>query len=154
MDIDNKQQIESIEVFDKKKLDDLSANDALLLIALCAAMERADGDRTCEDDVERIAALAKKHPIFAQRPDSVYSSLNRFVNMLKSTQDYKELVQQAAHGLMPNLRKTAFTWTVEVLIPDGILTKARKDILDKYALLLNIDNHIAREIPVMISEQK
>jgi hypothetical protein len=154
MDIGNKQQMESIVVFDKKKLDDLSANDALLLIGVCAAMERPDGDGAYEDDVKRIATLANKHPVFEQRTDDLDSSINKFVNMLKGIEDCNAPVAKAAKGLMPKLKETAFAWAAEILIPDGTLTKERKEILDKYALLLNIDDHIARKIPVRISGQK
>lgn len=149
----NKQQMESIEVFEKT-MDDLSANDALLLIPVCAAMERPDGEGSCKEDVKRIANLARKHPVFSQRRDSIDTSINKFTNMLKATEDYKLPVAKAAQGLNPKLKETAFAWAAEILMPDGILTKERKTVLDRYALLLNIDEHIARKIPVKISQQE
>jgi len=60
----------------------------------------------------------------------------------------------AAKVLKPELKEIAFTWATKIIMPDGVLTKVRKNILEKYALLLNIDSKDAPKILVKISNQQ
>ncbi len=61
-------------------------------------------------------------------------------------------VMAAAKVLKPEYRETAFTWAAIILISDGVLTEARKNILDRYAMLLNIDMKVAQKILVQVSQ--
>jgi len=73
--------------------------------------------------------------------------------MIQDT-DMVKYVMAAAKALKPEYNETAFTWAAMILMPDGILTETRKIILDKYALLLNIDHDAAQNILVKISDQQ
>ncbi len=69
------------------------------------------------------------------------------------TEDMVKYVMAAAKVLKPEYRETAFTWAAIILISDGVLTEARKNILDRYAMLLNIDMKVAQKILVQVSQQ-
>jgi hypothetical protein len=47
--------------------------------------------------------------------------------------------------------EVAFSWAAEIIMPDGVLSEKRKNIIDKYVLLLDIDNTVARQIQVDVS---
>jgi hypothetical protein len=142
--------IEEIEAYEKILIEDLTVNEALILVAVCAAKEK-NIDKNHIHETKRIEALAKDHPIFKDLHDSIKPSLNKFMNTIKS-KDTVKYVMAAAKVLKPELKETAFTWTVTILMSDGVLTKARKDILDKYAMILNIDGSIAQKILVQASQ--
>ena len=115
--------------------------------------DRADIDNNHIDDIKRIAALAKNHPIFLYLVDSIEPSINKFMNMIDTATDLVKPVDMAANVLEPELKENAFGWAAEIIMPDGVLTEERKIILDKYALLLNIDSNDAQRILVEISNQ-
>jgi len=91
--------------------------------------------------------------IFINLLDSIEPSVNKFMNMIQDT-DMVKYVMAAAKALKPEYNETAFTWAGMILMPDGILTETRKNILDKYALLLNIDHDDAQNILIKISDQQ
>ena len=74
------------------------------------------------------------------------------MNMIK-TADTVKYVMAATKVLKPEYKETAFTWAAMILMPDGVLTETRKIVLEKYALLLNIDRDDAQNILVKISDQ-
>ena len=75
--------IEEIEAYKDNVIEDLTVNDALILVAVCAAKEEADIDNNLTRDKNRIVALAKDHPVFLNRSDSIEPSVNKFMNMIK-----------------------------------------------------------------------
>jgi len=136
-----------IEAYDESLLEDLTVNDALILITACAAKERAANEENQLDDEKRIAELAKKHPIFSDIEDSIYPAINRYMNMLETTTDLltpatsaANILKTAKKAFEQKLKEIAFAWIGEILMPDGVLTAERQRIIDNYALLLNIDN--------------
>ena len=149
----NDKHSEEIEAYEENIIENLTVNDALILIAVCAAKEETAPDNNPIDDTKRIAALAHDHPIFIDLLDSIEPSVNKFMNMIQDT-DMVKYVMAAAKALKPEYNETAFTWAAMILMSDGILTETRKIILDKYALLLNIDQDDAQNILVKISDQK
>jgi hypothetical protein len=140
-----------IDAYDKKDLiEDLTINDALILIAVCASKEQDAPDVDQGYNIDRIAAMAEDHPVFSDLLDSIKPSLNKFMNMIVST-DTVKYVSAAAKVLKPEYKETAFTWAATILMPDGVLTEARKNIMDRYAMLLDIDIKTAQRILVQVS---
>jgi hypothetical protein len=147
MDLSDK-DAEEIEVYEKNSTKNLIVKDAFILLAVCAAKEKADIDENQGDDANRIAALSKKHPIFSDLEDSIDPAINKFMNMIGTTTDSVNPVKSAAKALKPAHKEIAFSWIKEIIMPDGVLTEERKIILDKYALLLEIDSTVAQQILV------
>jgi len=143
--------LKEMEAYEKDLIEDLTINDALILVAVCATKEEAVGEGDESVDAKRITALAQDHPLFLNLSDSIKPSLNKFMNMI-ITEDTVKYVTSAAKVLKPEHKETVFTWAAKILMPDGVLTETRKNILDKYSMLLNIDMKTAKRILVQISE--
>ena len=143
--------IEEIEAYQDSLMEGLTVNEALILVAVCAAKEEADRDNTHLEDTKRIGALAQDHPLFIDLSESIGPSVNKFMNMIKS-EDTVKYVMAAEKTLKPEHKETAFTWAALILMSDGVLTETRKNILDKYGMLLNIDKKDAKKILVQISQ--
>jgi len=144
--------LKEMDAYDENKLiKDLTVNDALILIAVCASKEQATSDADERDNIDRITALAEDHPLFSDLLDSIEPSLNKYMNMIESA-DTVKYVTAAAKIIKPDYKETAFSWAARILMPDGILTEDRKNILDKYSMLLNIDMKTAKRILVQISQ--
>jgi hypothetical protein len=137
--------IEEIEAYEKNLIEALTVNKALVLVAVCAAK-----DNNPIHDKKRIAALANDHPLFKDLHDGIEPSLNKFMNTVKS-KDAVKYIMAAAKVLKPEFKETAFKWAAVILMSDGVLTKVRKDILEKYEMILNIDRNVAQKIIVQVS---
>ena len=138
----NEEYIKEIETYKEKLIGDLTVNDALILIAVCAVKEKVIENNHLNDP-KRIAVLAQNHPLFSALTDSIESSVNKFMNMI-DTMDVVKAVEISASVLKPELKETAFNWVTEIIMSDGVLTEKRKSILDKFAMLLNIDRNDAK----------
>jgi hypothetical protein len=137
-----------IKAYGQNTLDNLTVNDALILIAVCAVKEKADIDENHIDDASKIETLAKKDPIFKNLKDSINPSINKFINMIGEMTELVRPVLSAAKVLKPEYNKIAFSWVVKIIMPDGVLSEKRKTILDKYALLLEVDGKVEQQILV------
>jgi hypothetical protein len=135
-----------------RPIEDLTINDALILIAVCASKEQTNPDDSQSDDAKRIIALAQDHPLFFDISDSIEPSVNKFMNMIEHTYTVK-YVMAAAKTLKLGYKETAFSWAAMILMPDGVLTEERKNILDRYATVLNVDIKVAQKILVQVSEE-
>ena len=142
--------LEEMNAYEMDVIEDLTINDALILVAVCASKEDVVREDDEMVDAKRISALAQDHPLFFHLSDSIKPTLNKFMNMIK-TEDTVKYVAAAAKVLKPKYKKTAFTWAAKILMPDGVLTETRKNILDKYSILLNVDMKTAQRILVEIS---
>lgn len=138
----NEEYIKKVKTFKENLIGDLTVNDALILIAVCAVKEKVSENNHLNDPT-RIAVLAQNHPLFSDLADSIEPSINKFMNMI-DTMDVVKAVETSASVLKPELKETAFNWVTEIIMSDGVLTEKRKSILDKYALLLNIDRNDAK----------
>ena len=147
-----KKHFEEIEAYDENLIEDLTANDAVILVAVCSAKETTDLERDPVDDTKRIVALTQDHSLFLDLSNGgIELSVNKFMNMVKAA-DTAKYAMAAAKILNPEQKETAFTWSSLILIPDGVLTEARKDVLDKYAMILNIDKKVAQKIILQSSQ--
>jgi hypothetical protein len=127
-------------------MEDLTVNEAIIAVAVCAAKESGGiGGSHC-GDAARIAAMAEKQPLFSSLDDSIDPSINLFMNMIGTSTDLVKPITSAATVLNPAQKEIAFTWAAEILLPDGVLTEKRQRILTKYASLLKIDRAAAQQI--------
>jgi len=59
----NDKHSEEIEAYEENMIENLTVNDAFILIAVCAAKEETAADNNQIDNTKRIAAWAHDHPI-------------------------------------------------------------------------------------------
>ena len=148
----NNKMTEEIEAYEKKPVEDLTVNEALILVLLCAGKENRDSSVEHTDLRDHIAALVQNHPVFSDCVESIEPIINKFMNYLETKKDLIKPVQKAVDILSPELRKTVFGWVVKIIAPDGVLSKERKTIFDKYALLLKIEKNVAQKIILEVSK--
>ena len=100
--------IEEIETYEENLIEDLTVDEALTLVAVCAVKEKADIDNKHTGDTRRIVTLAQNHPKFFELSDSIEPSVNKFMNMIGTTTDLVKPVATEAMVLKPELNKVAF----------------------------------------------
>jgi hypothetical protein len=144
--VHKEEPIEEIDAYGKAPMEDLTVNDALIAVAVCAAKESGGFDGSHRGDESRIAAMAQKQPLFSGLDDSIDPSISLFMNMIGTSTDLVEPIAIAATVLNPAQKEIAFTWAAEMILPDGLLTEKRQRILKKYASLLKIDRTVAQQI--------
>jgi hypothetical protein len=146
------EHIEEMDGYENDYAQDLTANDAIILLAVCAAKEKADTEKKQIDDAKRIGKLAKKHPIFSDIGESIEPAVNKFINIIETKADLVKPMRLAAKMLTPPQKEIAFSMAAEIIMPDGVLSAVRKSILDKFVLSLNIDNKVAQQIMTETSQ--
>ncbi len=140
--------------FHEDQIKDLTLNEAIILILVCAAYEEVDINNSSSVDVQRILSLIRKHPLFLDLLETnIEKTINKFSNFMHVLPDRVKPVISAAKHLNPELREITFTWAAELVMTDGVLTKEKKDFLDKYAFILEIDSANAKKILANISEK-
>jgi hypothetical protein len=140
------QHIEELKAYEDNLLEDLTVNDALILITVCAAKEKINKEKDGTNDAKHIAAQARRHPIFSGLEDSIDPSVNKFMNMVESSGNVVKPLISAIQVLDSEKRKIAFSWAVEIIMPDGVLSEDRKIQLNRYANLLEIDEFSSQQI--------
>jgi hypothetical protein len=99
----NDEYIEEIETYKENLIGDLTVNDALILVAVCAVKGKVPENNHLNDP-KRIAVLAQNHPVFSDLPDSIEPSINKFMNMI-DTMDVVKAVETSASVLKPEQKK-------------------------------------------------
>lgn len=125
---------------------DLTVNDALILIAVCATKEKTETETDPDKDAAHIAALAKRQALFSDLGDSIEPIINKFMNMIGTINDPDVAFLAAVKQLKPEQKNIAFSWITEILMPDGMLSDDRNEILSRYAGMLDIDRKDAKQI--------
>lgn len=138
--------IEEIDVYEEDPFENLTCNDALILVAVCAAEETAESDENHLEDTKRISLLAQKEPIFSGLGDAIEPSINLFMNMIGKTTDLVKPIASAAMVLNSSQKAIAYSWATEIILADGVRTQKKQQILDKYTRLLEIDTTVAQQI--------
>ena len=100
--------IEEIEAYEKNLTEDLTVDEALILVAVCAVKEKAGIDSNHIDDAKRIVTLAHNHFIFSDLADTIDPCINKYMNMIGTKTDLVKPVGTAAIVLKPELNKVAF----------------------------------------------
>lgn len=144
--VHKQEPIEEIDAYEEDPLENLTVNDALIVVAVCAAKEKADSDARHLEKAKQIGLMAQDNPIFSGLGDTIEPSIHLFMNMLGKTTDLVKPVTSAAMVLNPAQKKIAFSWVAEIILPGGLLTEKRQRILKKYASLLKIDSAVAQQI--------
>jgi hypothetical protein len=135
--------IDASEISGTKPWENLSLQDALIIIAMYAIQldpAAKDGQK-----VRRIAELAKEHPLFSEESGDIVARIHR---VAKSTDmaDLSHVVDQAVKSLTLKLRQTAFEWAAELAVDKGSLPEEKQEIVDQLRTKLYIDTHSANKI--------
>ncbi|MBR9987454.1 MAG: hypothetical protein KFF68_16245 [Desulfosarcina sp.] len=138
--------IEEIDAYEEDPFENLTYNDALILVAVCAVKEKTESDENHIEDAKRISLLAQKDPIFSGLGDTIEPSINSFMNMIGKRTDLVKPLASAASALNSSQKKVAYFWAAEIILADSVLTEKNQRILDKYARLLKIDTIVAQQI--------
>jgi hypothetical protein len=132
---------EEIDAYEKDLIDNLTLNDALVLVAVCAAKEKAGSHGLGTEDARQIAAAAREHPVFDGCKESIEPSINKLSNLVSTKIDLSHMVQAAAGVLTPELRETAFDWVSIVIKSEGDLSGEHQLLLDHYSRVLKQVKH-------------
>ncbi|MBW1695775.1 MAG: hypothetical protein JRH18_06500 [Deltaproteobacteria bacterium] len=123
-------------------LEKLAVQDAVIIIAVYAAQI---DPQNSEEDIKRIEALAEQCPLCVERKEGILSRINRFVNLLR-TIDSEKAIEAVIKVLDPESRKEAFKLAAEVVISGDKPPIKKREILDKLARKLSVDNQFAEKI--------
>ncbi|MEJ2638041.1 MAG: hypothetical protein P8010_00545 [Desulfosarcinaceae bacterium] len=135
-----KELFNEIEAYENKAFEDLSVNEALILIAVCAAKEASKRPEILDHISQRITALAEAEPLFAWSTDCIGPNINKYLNLLDSAgDDPARFVQAAAEALNTDQKRIALAWATRLIAPDGDLGADEMRLLDRYRSMLGID---------------
>lgn len=136
MTISNKPRKE-MNAYQKGPFKDLTVQDALTIIVVCAAQMDPDD---CEKDVRRIESIFENCPEFDEKRKEIFSRINTYVNSIQVINP-QQVVEIAANVLRhPELRNSAFELAAEAALPDGVITDEKKEILDNISARLYLDD--------------
>ena len=131
------------EISGTKPWENLSLQDALIIISMYAA--QLDPAAKDNKKVKRIADLAQKHPLFSDESADVVARIHRLADPAGSG-DFLQVVDHAVKSLTLKLRRTAFEWTAELAVVDGVLPKEKQELVEQLRTKLYIDKHAAHRI--------
>jgi tellurite resistance protein len=131
-----------MNAYQKGLLENPTIQDALTIMAVYAAQIDPED---CEKDINRIGTILENHPDFDEKRKEILSRVNYYVNSIEAV-DLKQAVEIAMNVLKdPALNKSAFALAAKVALPDNILTDDRKDILEKIAAGLYLDDDFVQQ---------
>jgi len=134
--------MEPLDMLGMRKRGELSIEDALLTIAVCAA---ESGKKAGFDYIPRIVALAQVNPLFSEKIESLRKTIYHLVNAITAG-DQQKFVDLAIRSLPSELKEKAFTWAAEAAIENGILADEKKQFLEKLAAKLSVGSAVAKRI--------
>jgi hypothetical protein len=127
---ENKQ--DDLAAFQSGPLENLTIQDGLIICAVYAV-------QTKTEKCSQISALAQKHPLFVEEPESTLTRVNKFTNLMQSGK-IPEAVEAVALNLNTEQRKQAFEFAIEAALTDEVLTEKKQKTLQTLATELAIDN--------------
>jgi hypothetical protein len=128
------------EVSTPKTHKNLTFQDSLIAVAVYAAqIDPNEPDK----DIKRIEDLAKKNPLFEEKPKELRARINKFVNSMRIGNPL-DTIGLAANSLTPRYRETAFKWASELVLAEGELSEEQNEILDWLRAKLSIDSKVAK----------
>ena len=107
-----------IAAYQSAPLEDLTIQDALVIIAVYAAQIDPED---CRDGIQRIGGVLEKCEFCVEKKEGIFSRINKFANTMQAIDPLK-VVDIAAKILKPEVRETAFELSAEVAMPDKVLT--------------------------------
>ena len=130
-----------MNAYQKGPFDDLSVQDALTIIVVCAAQMDPDN---CEKDVRRIESIFENRPEFDEKRKEIFTRINTYVNSIQAM-DPRQALEIAANVLrLPELKKSAFELAAEAALPDRVVTDEKNEILEKIAARLYLDDEFVQ----------
>ena len=84
---------EEIDAYEKDPVENLTLNDSLILVAVCAAKDKTGNHGMRTEDARKIAVLAREHPVFDGCAESIEPSVNKLSNLVSAKTDLTPLVQ-------------------------------------------------------------
>ena len=131
-----------IKAYQKGPLENLTVQDALTIIAVYAAQI---DPKDCEKDINRIGAILERRPEFDEKREKILTRINYYANSIEAL-DLHKAVEVATDVLKtPALKKSAFALAAKAALPDNILTDDGKDILEKIAARLYLDDDFVQQ---------
>ena len=123
---------DDLAAFQSDPLENLTIQDGLIICAVYAV-------QTKTDQCKQIGALAQKHPLFVEEPESTFARVNKFTNLMQSGKS-SEAVKAVTHNLKPEQRKQAFEFALEAALTDKASTEEKKEILQTLANKLALED--------------
>jgi hypothetical protein len=127
----SKENHHDLAAFQSDPLENLTIQDGLIICAVYAV-------QTQTDQCKQIGALAQKHPLFEEDPESTFARVNKFTNLMQSGKISKA-VKAVTRNLKPEQRKQAFEFALEAALTDKALTEEKKETLQTLANKLTLE---------------
>ncbi len=124
------------------KYSELTSENSLAIITLCAA---ASDNEVSPSERMKFVSLALGSSMFPNDIDLIIEEATRLlhlINVLGVTQALKIAIK----SIPDQLKLTAYTWSVDIIIADEILDKDEKIFLDNLKKSLKINNETAKKI--------
>ena len=101
------------------------------IMTIVVAAIKADGE-VSEDEVSRLRSMCARSPIYAtnskEEDDVVINFAENVTTQLKA-----DAITKAAAALKPELRETAFAFSCEMILADGIVGEAEDNFISMLA---------------------
>lgn len=127
----------------KTKLEpQFNTQKSVMTIIVAAIM--ADGE-VSEGEVSRLRSMCARSPIFAsnskEEDDAVVDFALNICNQLGA-----DAVKKAAEGLKPELKETAFAFSAEMILADGLVGDKEEAFLNQLVNTLGLSDDIGRAV--------
>jgi hypothetical protein len=113
-------------------IEDLTIQDALIFSAVYAA-------QAASEKCEIIRKLARKHPLFEDKPGDTIARVNSFTNWMQGGQTPAK-IETLLRDFKPEQRRQAFEFATHVILMDSELTEDKKKVLRKLATKLTLED--------------
>jgi len=134
---------QEMAAYDKGPYQDLTYQDALTIITICAAqMDPED----CQQDIRRAAKIILKHPEFEGCEEGISNRLNMYVNSMQVVTPQHALVLAADVLKNSEAKRSAFELAVKVAMTGKVLAEEKKAVLETIADKLHIDQDFMQRL--------
>jgi hypothetical protein len=125
-----------------KSYKNLTLQDSLIAVAVYAAqMDPYEPSK----DIKRVEDLAKKNPLFKEKPEALRARINKFVQSM-GTGNPLDTIKRAAYSLTPKYRETAFKWATQLILAKKKLSEEQNEIFEDLKIILSIDSSVAKRL--------
>jgi tellurite resistance protein len=133
---------ELFDLFESEPSIDLTRNEALITVALCAAA--SDGD-VSDEETTRLIGMGFGHPLFSGVEEHISDIIGKIAHLLNKL-GIDTCLELASDALSQPLKETAFLWAVEIVVADGWLDSDEKEFLEDLIKRFKIERDNARKI--------
>lgn len=114
------------------------------IMTIVVAAIKSDGE-VSEDEVGRLRSMCARSPIFATNSREEDDAVINFAESV-TTQLKAEAIAKAAAALKPELRETAFAFSCEMILADGIVGEAEDNFISMLAEKLGITEEVGSAV--------